>query len=169
MTRGESAQHHTLAPPPPKKNPTLFSKGKQTNTPYLFQIFVSASCVCAACRCYTGFRPLYWVGKGVERPWDSSTEARRFYGIFLAPRYVPLYPLAAEEKTRVRSSRLCRGGWGSTAGGRRGETHRSNNSLRLYSPYQSYHWFCRINEAKGSFCIELTLKPLSHVVLNKGK
>ena len=37
------------------------------------------------------------------------------------------------------------------------------------SPYQIYQRFCHINEAKWSFCIELTLKPLLHVVLNKRK
>ena len=37
------------------------------------------------------------------------------------------------------------------------------------SPHRSCQRFCRIKEAKGSFCIELTLKHLLHVVLNKRK
>ena len=34
---------------------------------------------------------------------------------------------------------------------------------------RSYQRFCHINEALGSLCIELTLKPLLHVVLKKRK
>ena len=37
------------------------------------------------------------------------------------------------------------------------------------SPFRSYQRFCHMNEAKGSFCIALTLKPLLHVALNKRK
>ena len=37
------------------------------------------------------------------------------------------------------------------------------------SPYRSYPRFCLINEATGSFCMELALKPLLHVVLIKRK
>ena len=37
------------------------------------------------------------------------------------------------------------------------------------SPYRSYQRFCHLNEAKWSFCIKLTLKPVLHVVLNKKK
>ena len=42
-------------------------------------------------------------------------------------------------------------------------------SFALYSPYRSYQRFCHKNEAKGSFCIEMTLKLFFHVVLNKRK
>ena len=35
--------------------------------------------------------------------------------------------------------------------------------IGINSPYWSYQRFCRINEAKGSFCIELAHKPLLHV------
>ena len=35
------------------------------------------------------------------------------------------------------------------------------------SPHRSYQRFCHMNETKGSHGIELTLKPLLHLVLNK--
>ena len=37
------------------------------------------------------------------------------------------------------------------------------------SLYRSYQQLCHINEAKGPFCIELTLNAVLHVVLNKRK